>query len=62
MLPLILIIHLFLGSTVAGILIIAALTMGYDTAMPIIIAGAVGFVLSMPLSWYVVQAIYTPGE
>ena len=62
MLPLTLIVHIFLGSTIAGSAIIAALTMGYDTLTPILWAGIGGFVLSAPISWYVAKAITENGK
>ncbi|MEJ8563235.1 CTP synthetase [Yoonia sp. GPGPB17] len=49
----------FIGTTMAGILVIAALTAGYDTLVPIVIAAGVGAVLAMPVSYYVAQAITT---
>ena len=60
MLPLTLIIHIFVGSTLAGSAIIAALTMGYDTLNPILIAGIGGFVLAFPISWLISRAIQSP--
>ncbi|TNF19703.1 MAG: CTP synthetase [Rhodobacteraceae bacterium] len=59
MLPLTLILHIFIGSTLAGSAVIAALVTGYDTLQPILIAAAVGFVISIPLSWYVARLIMT---
>lgn len=57
MLPLTLILHIFIGSTLAGSAVIAALASGYDTLQPILIAAAVGFVASIPVSWYVARQI-----
>ncbi len=57
MLPLFLLIHIFVGSTIAGSAVIAALTLGYDTLAPIIIAAALGFVISFPASWLVAKQI-----
>lgn len=59
MLPLTLILHIFIGSTLAGSAVIAALASGYDTLQPILIAAAVGFVASIPVSWYVAKQILT---
>lgn len=50
MLPLTLIIHIFLGSTLAGTAVIAVLVMGYATVTPILIAAAVGFLVAFPAS------------
>lgn len=57
MLALTLILHIFLGSTIAGSFIIAALTLGYDTAQPLIVAGLVGFVVSFPASWWIARRL-----
>lgn len=57
MLSLMLIIHIFVGSTIAGSFIIAALTMGFDTAQPLVISGLVGFVVSFPASWWIARAV-----
>lgn len=46
-----------IGTTLAGILIIAALTAGYDTLVPILIAAGVGAVAGIPVSYLVAQAI-----
>ncbi|MFO8126058.1 CTP synthetase [Yoonia sp.] len=46
-----------IGTTLAGILIIAALTAGYDTLVPILIAAGVGAVAGLPVSYLVAQAI-----
>ncbi len=46
----------------AGRLIIAALVAGYDTLTPIVIAAAIGFVVSLPISWFVAKAIYGPAK
>jgi len=46
-----------IGTTMAGILIVAALTAGYDTLVPILIAAGVGAVAALPISYFVAQAI-----
>jgi hypothetical protein len=46
-----------IGTTMAGTLIIAALTAGYDTLVPILIAAGVGAVAGGPISYLVAQAI-----
>jgi len=53
-----LILHIFIGSTIAGSAIIAALVMGLDTAYPIIIAGVAGFLVSFPVSYIVARKLY----
>ncbi len=52
-----LILYAIIGTSLAGILMVAALTTGYDTTQPIVISAAVGFVLGMPVAWYVAKAI-----
>ena len=58
MMWLFLILHLFIGSTLAGSFVIAALATGYDTLQPILIAAAVGFVAAFPVSWIVSRKLY----
>ncbi len=53
-----LIMHLFIGSTIAGSAVVAALASGYDTMMPILIAAAVGFVVAIPVSAIVAKKVY----
>ena len=45
------------STTVAGIAMIVVLSMGYDTWVPIVIAAAVGFVISIPATWWLVKQI-----
>lgn len=51
------VIYILLGATLAGIFIIAALTVGLDTAQPIIYAAVAGFVVALPVSWVVAKQI-----
>lgn len=46
-----------IATTIIGILITAVLSMGMTTGRAILIATAVGFVLSIPASWLVARAI-----
>ena len=46
-----------IGTSFAGALIIAVLTLGYDTLVPILIAAGVGAVAAIPVSYLVAQAI-----
>ena len=46
-----------IATTIIGILITAVLSMGLTTGRAILIATAVGFVLSIPDSWLVARAI-----
>ena len=58
MLRLALILHLFIGSTLAGIGVIAALVSGLDTLNPILISAAAGFILSVPVTWLVTRQLW----
>ncbi len=58
MLRLGLILHLFIGSTLAGSAVIVALVMGQDTMTPILIAAALGFLMAIPVTWIVAKMIY----
>lgn len=51
------VIYILLGATLAGIFIIAALTVGLDTAQPITYAAIAGFVAALPISWIVAKQI-----
>lgn len=57
MLPLVLIIHIFLGAALAGSAVVVALTLGYGTLIPILIAAAIGSVAAFPLSWAIAKRI-----
>ncbi len=52
------ILHLFIGSTLSGSAMIAALVMGYDTLQPILISAVAGFIAAFPVSYYVTKALY----
>ncbi|KJS42679.1 MAG: CTP synthetase [Roseovarius sp. BRH_c41] len=58
MLRLGLILHLFIGSTLSGSAVIAALTMGYDTLYPILIAALLGFFAAFPVTYLVTKKLY----
>jgi hypothetical protein len=62
MLRLGLILHLFIGSTIAGSAIVAVLVMRMDTLIPILIATAVGFIGSVPITYWVTKALYQAGS
>ncbi|WP_299851610.1 CTP synthetase [uncultured Roseovarius sp.] len=53
-----LILHLFIGSTLAGSAVIAALASGHDTLIPILIAAAIGFCAAFPVSWAVARKLW----
>lgn len=61
MYPLMLLLHIFIGSTLAGSAVIAALTMGFVTLTPILVAAALGFVAAFPVSWYVAKTLSVRG-
>jgi len=51
------ILYFLISSTLAGIFFIIALTAGYDTLYPILIAVGTGFVLALPVSYFVSKHI-----
>ncbi len=53
-----LILHLFIGSTLGGTAIIAALVAGFDTLMPIIVCGLAGFIAAFPVSAVIAKKLY----
>ena len=55
--PLILILHIFIGATLAGSGVVVALVLGFDTLAPILVAGALGFLAAFPISWLVAREI-----
>ncbi|WP_170761871.1 CTP synthetase [Ruegeria lacuscaerulensis] len=57
MLTLMLILHIFLGSTLAGTAVIAVLSMGYTSATAIVLAAAAGFVAAFPVSYLVARKL-----
>lgn len=61
MLPLVLILHIFIGSTLAGSFVVAALAGGYDTLVPILIAAGAGFLVAFPVSWLVARRLKPAG-
>jgi len=51
------IIYLMAGITLAGVAVIASLTLGYDTQQPILIAAAIGAIAGLPVAWIVAGKI-----
>ena len=51
------ILYSLIGTTLAGSLVVVALTMGYDTLNPILMAAGAGFVAAVPVTWLVARAI-----
>jgi len=58
MLRLALILHIFIGSTFAGVGVIAALVMGANSGLMLFAAALIGFLIAFPASWKVAQALY----
>lgn len=54
---LMLILFSIISTSLMGAFIVAALTMGFDTLQPILIAAALGFVIAIPASWIVAKQI-----
>lgn len=50
-----LLVHLFVGSAVAGTALIVALVLGLDTLWPLAGAAALGALVSIPVSLFVVR-------
>ena len=57
MLRLGLILHLFIGSTLAGSAVIAALVTGHGTMTPILVTALVGFIAAFPVSYLVARKL-----
>ena len=51
------VLYSLIGTTLGGSLIVAALVSGYDTLIPILIAAAAGFVLAVPVSYFIAKAM-----
>lgn len=45
------------STTLMGVGIVIALTLGLDTLKPILIAAALGFLLAIPVSWIVARRL-----
>lgn len=45
------------ATTLMGIFMVAALTMGLDTARPIIVSVIAGFVVAMPVTWVIARQL-----
>ena len=54
---LMLILFSMISTTMMGVAMVAALTMGYDTLNPLLVAIGIGFVLSLPATWIVAKQI-----
>ncbi|MEW7007558.1 MULTISPECIES: CTP synthetase [unclassified Lentilitoribacter] len=51
------ILYAIIATTLAGTFIIAALTTGYDTVMPILAAAGLGALVAIPVSFLVARSI-----
>ena len=58
MLRLAMILHIFIGSTLAGVGVIAALVTGVNSGLMLFVCALIGFVIAFPASWKVAQALY----
>lgn len=58
MIWLMVILHVFIGSTLAGSFVVAALAFGFGTLTPILITAVAGFVVAFPVSWFVAKRLY----
>jgi hypothetical protein len=54
---LIIVLHVFIGSTIAGSLIIAALVIGQDSVATLIGAAIAGYVVAVPVSWLLAKQL-----
>ena len=52
------ILYSLIATTLAGTAVIIALTMGYDTLIPIILAAATGALVAFPVSYLVARELY----
>ncbi|WP_417243339.1 CTP synthetase [Celeribacter sp.] len=46
-----------ISTTLMGVGVVVALTIGMDTLKPILVAAAIGFVVSIPVTWIVSKKI-----
>ncbi|MGR3714071.1 MAG: CTP synthetase [Shimia sp.] len=53
-----LILHLFIGSTLAGVAVIAFLVMGGTSGWMLLAVAVAGFLIAFPASWYVAKELY----
>ncbi|HSF65584.1 MAG TPA: CTP synthetase [Paracoccaceae bacterium] len=54
---LLMILFSMISTTLMGVGIVIALTTGYDTLQPILIAAALGFVAAWPVSWLIARQL-----
>lgn len=51
------ILYSLISTTLAGSFVVAALATGYDTLQPILAVAAAGFILAVPVAWFVARAM-----
>lgn len=56
---LLLILYAVIGTSLAGIFMVAALTMGMTTATPVVYSALAGFVVAVPVVWIVAKKLRT---
>lgn len=49
--------HIFIGSTLAGSLIVVVLVMGITSWVPMLLAAVAGYIAAAPISWLVARKI-----
>jgi CBS-domain-containing membrane protein len=52
------ILYSLIGTTLAGTAMVAVLTAGFDTLVPIVAAAAAGAVLAVPVTYLIAREIY----
>lgn len=52
------ILYSLIATTLAGTAVIAVLTIGYDTLVPILIAAVIGAAAALPISYLVARELY----
>jgi putative flippase GtrA len=52
------ILYSLIATTLAGTAVIAVLTIGYDTLVPILIAAVIGVAAALPISYLVARELY----
>lgn len=57
MFRLVTILYSMIGTTLAGSAMVAALVTGHDTLMPLVVVALVGFVVAIPVSFWVARAM-----
>ena len=57
MLPLLLILHIFIGAALSGAAVVGVLALGYESLTAILIAAGFGFLIAFPLSYAVLKKI-----